>query len=106
VTGCVDQAPATRDRTRDAMSSTPFMLKNAEGGSASTYALMPSPGADLAKHVNHKVEITGTLAPASAPPMTSPGAGATSSPERSRATDTPMLAVQSVKMVANSCTAQ
>jgi hypothetical protein len=57
-------------------------------GATKSYALMAKPTEDLSKHVGHKVEITGTVIPASSP---APG-----SPKES-------LNVQSVKMVAASC---
>lgn len=114
VVGCLDQADPNREGARDSMSSTPFVLKNAEGGSAQTYALMPAPGAELAAHVNHKVQVTGTVAPtsskqpSSAPGSTSGGSGTTASPTSERSSmgggEKPVLTVQSVKMIAASCT--
>lgn len=97
VTGCI-----TKSDARSAQGSTaPFVLTNVEGGTASTYALIPTPGADLASHVNHKVEVTGAV-----PRQPSPGAGPERSSESTRGTggDMPTLAVQSVKMIATSCT--
>jgi len=61
---------------------------------ASAYALDGS-AADLKSHVGHKVEITGTPAPAGAPAATEPA---------SRAADsTPHLKVSSVRMIAAEC---
>ncbi len=97
VTGCI----AKSDAKSAPGSTAPFVLTNVEGGSASTYALIPTPGADLASHVNHKVEVTGAM-----PRQSSGGAGAERSSDSTRGTggDMPTLAVQSVKMIANSCT--
>ena len=109
VTGCLDQAPAAsgdsdRPSSRDTTSPTHFLLKNAQGGSASTYMLMPSPGVELAKHVNHKVEVTGTPSK----PMTESSAPTASPTTSERGRDggggSPMLTVKSVKMISNSCT--
>jgi hypothetical protein len=97
VIGCI-----TKSDPKSAQGSTaPFVLTNVERGTASTYALIPTPGADLASHVNHKVEITGAV-----PRQPQPGAGPERSSESTRGTggDMPSLAVQSVKMIANSCT--
>ncbi len=95
VTGCV-----TKSDARSAQGSTaPFVLTNVEGGTASTYALIPTPGTDLASHVNHKVEVTGSVPRQSS--ETSAGRSAEST--RPAGGDMPTLAVQSVKMIANSC---
>jgi hypothetical protein len=98
LTGCIAKPDA-----RSAEGSTaPFVLKNAEGGTASTYALVPTPGADLASHVNHKVEVTGTMSRQSSD--SGPSSARSSDPNRPTGGDTPTLAVQSVKMIASSCT--
>jgi hypothetical protein len=60
-------------------------------GTASRYEL-DGQSAELTKHLNHQVEITGTVAPASA----SAAAGAASA--------APKLMVSSVKMVSATCT--
>ena len=60
-------------------------------GASKNYALMAKPGEDLSKHVNHKIEVTGTLSPA--PPAASP------SPNQPKE----VLNVQSIKMVAATC---
>ncbi len=49
---------------RDAASSTPvFRLVVSAGGGSKLYRLLPSSGIDLAAHVGHTVEITGTTTP-------------------------------------------
>ncbi|HEY7448772.1 MAG TPA: hypothetical protein VH702_11525 [Vicinamibacterales bacterium] len=57
-------------------------------GATKSYALMAKPTEDLSKHVNHKIEVTGTV---SAAPSAAPG-----SPKE-------VLNVQSIKMVAATC---
>jgi hypothetical protein len=118
VAGCLDQAPAPgsssdRPSSRDTMTSPGaghFVLKNAQGGTSTTYMLMPAQGVDLAKHVNHKVEVSGTLtksmtessAPSAPPPTSATTPSATSSDREGGGS--PMLTVKSVKMISNSCT--
>jgi hypothetical protein len=57
-------------------------------GATKSYALMAKPSDDLSKHVNHKIEVTGTV---SAAPSAAPG-----QPKE-------VLNVQSIKMVAATC---
>jgi hypothetical protein len=110
VTGCVTGGPA-------AFTLTNAMAANATGkpgeavgtsGISSSYDLSARAGVDLAPHVGHKVEITGTPAEASA----APGAGAAGSPAATSpaagspaAGKTPAakLTVTAVKMVSASC---
>jgi hypothetical protein len=60
-------------------------------GASKSYSLMAKPGEDLGKHVNHRIEVTGTVSPA--PPAVSP------SPNQPKE----VLNVQSIKMVATTC---
>jgi hypothetical protein len=78
-------------------------------GMMKSYALVVAkPGEDLAKHLNHRVEVTGTAGPMK--PGASSGAGASSgtqsgSTAKSGAAQQPTetLNVQSFKMVAATC---
>jgi hypothetical protein len=72
------------------------------GASASkrTFNLTPKAGDNLTPHVNHKVEITGTITPAST--MPSAGAAAVDTPSASM-TARQTLAVDSFKMVSATC---
>jgi len=67
-------------------------------GSTKSYNIVAKPGGELSKHVNHKVEITGTLT-ASRPPSAS--APAASPPATDQPAET--VTVQSFKMVAVAC---
>ena len=93
-------------------SSAPAASSTASSATASTYNLK-APGADvdLSQHVNHKVQVTGTL-----DSMSTPRAGASTSPpsstdpscpsdQRSTAGQmaTPTLNVTAVTMVSSSC---
>ncbi len=64
-------------------------------GSTKSYNVVVKPGEELSKHVNHKIEVTGTLSAASAP------AAATSSAAADQPAET--VTVQSFKMVAMTC---
>ena len=68
-------------------------------GSTKSYAVMAKPGTDLSKHVNHKIEVTGTVsasksstAPAAATPSVGPGVQPAET-----------FNVESFKMVAMAC---
>ena len=87
VTGCVVQAKTTEG-------GTVFVLSKATGGSATMYILGESPQTDWLTNVNKKVEVTG--------PVQEPtNAGAAPDPKVVRP---PHIAVESVKVVAQSCT--
>jgi len=111
ISGCIENAPpsaASAPGAAGAAKEEKFVLANAKAsagasassspgapggavgtsGSASRYEL-DGQSAELTKHLNHQVEITGTVQPASA-------AGA--------AAAAPKLMVSSVKMVAATCT--
>src|SRR6185369_12058770 len=108
VTGCLqpDTMSAANSPTAPAFKLTSVMKSDAPStatGTTGTTGSMPSASiasayaldgsaADLKSHVGHKVEITGTPAPAGAPAATEPA---------SRAADsTPHLKVSSVRMIA------
>jgi len=67
-------------------------------GSSKRYDLVVKPGDDLTKHVNHKIEVTGTVS-ASRPPNV-PAAEASPA---AAAQPTETLTVQAFKMVAATC---
>ena len=54
LTGCVQEAKTTDGGTA-------YVLNKAEGGTATMYVLTGPPPAELASHVNHKVEVTGQV---------------------------------------------
>jgi hypothetical protein len=117
ISGCIENAPASAAAAPGAPGAAgaakeeKFVLANAKAsagtsassspgapggavgtsGSASRYEL-DGQSAELTKHLNHQVEITGTVQPASA------GAAAGAAPAA------PKLMVSSVKMVAATCT--
>lgn len=63
-------------------------------GATKSYALVAKAGDDLSKHVNHKIEVTGTVS--AAPPASSASPAAAIQPKEA-------LNVQSIKMVAANC---
>ena len=109
IAGCIENAPpsaaAAPGAAAGAASPQRFVLANAKSsapagapstavgtsGTASRYEL-DGQSAELTKHLNHQVEITGTVQPASA------GAAA------GAAAAAPKLMVSSVKMVSATCT--
>jgi hypothetical protein len=66
--------------------------------STKSYNVVVKPGEELGKHLNHKIEVTGTL---SASRPSSVSAPATAPPAADQPTET--VAVQSFKMVAMAC---
>jgi hypothetical protein len=70
-------------------------------GSTKSYNLTLKPSDDLSKHVNHKIEVTGTVSPASA--SASAGAGAAKEGASASATPTESFTVTSFKMVSATC---
>jgi hypothetical protein len=91
LTGCVQEAKTTDGGTA-------YILNKAQGGTAQLYVLAGQAPAELAKHVNHKVEVTGQVQEPR-PPAPSPD-GAPADPKVLRP---PAVQVESVKMVAESC---
>jgi hypothetical protein len=65
-----------------------------------TLNLTAKPGTDLKAHANHKVEVTGTLAPATAAAPSGPAAG---QPSSSAASTHREFTVESLKMVSSTC---
>lgn len=90
LTGCVQEAKTTDGGTA-------FILNNAEGGSAKMYVLAGQASADLSNHVNHKVEVMGQVQEPR-PPAANEGAKANPNAVRP-----PIVRVESVRMVAESC---
>jgi hypothetical protein len=89
LTGCVGQAKTTDGGTA-------YILTKAEGGSASMYVLAGPSQSEVSANVNKKVEVTG---PVQEPASASEGAAA--DPKILRP---PLILVESVKVVAQSCT--
>jgi len=85
LTGCVMQAKTTDGGTA-------YVLSKAEGGSASMYVLGGPSQSDFSTNVNKKVEVTG--------PVQEPTAPSTSD---SKVLRPPLISVESVKVVAPSC---
>lgn len=90
LTGCVVEAKTTDGATA-------YVLDKAEGGSATMYVLLGSSPSELATNVNKKVEVTGPVQQPSAPAA---GDGAAANPKVLRP---PLVQVESVKVVADSC---
>jgi hypothetical protein len=91
LTGCVQQLKTTDGGTA-------FVLNNAEGGAAKMYVLLAQPSTDVASHVNHKVEVTGPVQEPNPAPAAEEGAAANKNVVRP-----PVVQVESLKMVAESC---
>jgi hypothetical protein len=95
LTGCVMQAKTTDG-------SPVFVLDKAEGGSATLYVLLGS--SEMATNVNKKVEVTGPVQEPPKPPAADEGAGAKEGAAASqKVLRPPMMQVESVKVVAESC---
>jgi hypothetical protein len=92
LTGCVQEAKTTDGGTA-------YVLNKAEGGTATMYVLTGPPPSEFASHVNHKIEVTGQVQEPSAPPPSAED-GAPRDPKVLRP---PFVQVESVKMVADSC---
>jgi len=88
LTGCVMQAKTTDGGTA-------YVLTKAEGGSAAMYVLGGSSQSDWSTNVNKKVEVTGPVAEP-------PNADKDSAPD-SKVVRPPAIFVESVKVVAQSC---
>jgi hypothetical protein len=89
LTGCVVQAKTTDGGTA-------YVLSKAEGGSATMYVLGGSLQSDWSANVNKKVEVVGSV---QEPPSADKGSAAASNVVRP-----PLVEVESVKVVAQSCT--
>jgi hypothetical protein len=75
---------------------TAYVLSKAEGGSATMYVLGGSSQSDWPANVNKKVEVTG--------PVQEPSGADKDSAADSRIVRPPLVVVESVKVVAQSCT--
>ena len=91
LTGCVQELKTTDGGTA-------FVLNDAAGGNAKLYVLIGQTPADVASHVNHKVEVTGQVHEPNPPPAPEEGATANKNVVRP-----PIVQVESLKMVAESC---
>ena len=89
LTGCVMQAKTTDGGTA-------YVLNNAEGGSARMYVLAGSSESEWAGNVNKKVEVTGPVQQPGAPP-------ADDAAGKANVLRPPMMQVESVKVIAESC---
>jgi hypothetical protein len=89
LTGCVQEA-----KTTDGGKA--YVLNKAEGGTAALYVLIAPPESEFTTHVNHKVEVTGQVQQPSAPPDDGP-------PAEQKVLRPPLVHVESVKTVADSC---
>jgi hypothetical protein len=89
LTGCVVQAKTTDGGTA-------YVLSKAEGGSAKMYVLGGSSQSDVSANVNKKVEVTG-------PVQEPPSANNDSTPDP-KVLRPPLIVVESLKVVAQSCT--
>ena len=89
LTGCVVQAKTTDGGTA-------YVLSKAEGGSAKMYVLGGPSQSDVSANVNKKVEVTG-------PVQEPPSANNDSAPDP-KVLRPPLIVVESVKVVAQSCT--
>jgi hypothetical protein len=86
LTGCVVQAKTTDGGTA-------YVLSKAEGGSATMYILGGSSQSDFSANLNKKVEVTG--------PVQEPSKDTPPDPKVVRP---PLIVVESVKVVSQSCT--
>jgi hypothetical protein len=91
VTGCVMEAKTTDGGTA-------YVLNKAEGGSAKMYVLAGSMKSELATKVNKKVEVTGPVQQPNAPPTEDSAAAS------QKVLRPPAVQVESVKVVAETCT--
>jgi hypothetical protein len=89
LTGCVVQAKTTDGGTA-------YVLSKAEGGSASMYVLGGSSQSEVSANVNKKVEVTG--------PVQEPSNADKDSARDPKVLRPPLIVVESVKVVAQSCT--
>ena len=91
LTGCVQEAKTTDGGTA-------YLLNKAQGGTATIYVLVGPPPSEFASHINHKIEVTGQVQQPSAPPSADDG-----TPPDPKVLRPPLVQVESVKMVADSC---
>jgi len=72
-------------------------------GSAKSYAVVAKPGTDLTKHVNHKIEVTGTVSASNNASKPSTASAPATSSVGAAAQPTETFNVDSFKMVATAC---
>jgi hypothetical protein len=89
LTGCVVQAKTTDGGTA-------YVLNKAEGGSATMYVLGGSPQQEWSANVNKKVEVIG--------PVQEPTSANKDAAQDPKVLRPPLVVVESVKVVAQSCT--
>jgi hypothetical protein len=89
LTGCVVQAKTTDG-------GTVYVLSKAEGGKATMYVLGGPSESDFSSNVNKKVEVIG--------PVQEPPSAVKDSPPDPKVVRPPTVVVESVKLVAESCT--
>jgi len=89
LTGCVVQAKTTDGGTA-------YVLSKAEGGSATMYVLSGSSESDWSANVNKKVEVIG--------PVQEPSSADKDRPADPKVVRPPAIIVESVKVVAQTCT--
>lgn len=91
LTGCVQQAKTTDGGIA-------YVLNKVEGSATPMYVLIGPPPAELATHVNHKVEVTGKVQQPAAPPE-----GTEEPPRDPKVLRPPAIQIESVTMVAETC---
>jgi hypothetical protein len=89
LTGCVVQAKTTDGGTA-------YVLSKVEGGSAQMYVLGGASQSDFSANVNKKVEVTG--------PVQEPANAGKDAAQDPKVLRPPLIVVESVKVVAPSCT--
>jgi hypothetical protein len=89
LTGCVVQAKTTDGGTA-------YVLSKVEGGSANMYVLGGASQSDFSANVNKKVEVTG--------PVQEPANAGKDAAQDPKVLRPPLIVVESVKVVAPSCT--
>ena len=88
LTGCVMEAKTTDG-------AKVYVLSKAQGGNATTYVLIGPPESELASHVSHKLEVTGQVQ--------EPSTAEDAPPKDPNVLRPPVVQVESVKMVADTC---
>jgi hypothetical protein len=89
LTGCVMQAKTTDGGTA-------YVLSKVEGGSANMYVLGGASQSDFSANVNKKVEVTG--------PVQEPANAGKDAAQDPKVLRPPLIVVESVKVLAPSCT--
>jgi hypothetical protein len=113
ISGCIQNAPAATGAAASTAAAAKYVLNNAKMAGGAANATVGTSGTTAASkyrlegddktistHLNHQVEITGTVQNSSA---SATGAGATAGATAGSAAAEPMLKVDSVKMVSAMC---